>query len=83
MTHDDPKDLDKALERMESSRQQRLMAFDPSKHPVDPNSEHCNFCGAGPVEYQNVVTGPGVRICDKCVGLCVEMLEERRNERKK
>ena len=38
----------------------------------------CSFCGADEQQSQKLIAGPGVYICDECVGLCVEMIEEER-----
>lgn len=31
----------------------------------------CDFCGKASDQVHNLVSGPGVRICDECVRLCV------------
>jgi hypothetical protein len=36
----------------------------------------CTFCGKRAREVRRVIAGPGVLICDECVDLCVEILEE-------
>jgi len=38
----------------------------------------CSFCGKRPNEVRTLVQGPGVCICDECVDLCQEILEEER-----
>jgi hypothetical protein len=30
----------------------------------------CSFCGASPADAAKLIAGPGVAICDCCVGLC-------------
>jgi hypothetical protein len=37
---------------------------------------HCSFCGKGQDQVSRLVAGPGVYICDACVGLCNEILAE-------
>lgn len=37
----------------------------------------CSFCGKAVPEVAYVIQGPDVSICDDCVGLAVEMLEEK------
>ena len=37
---------------------------------------HCSFCGKSEREVQRMIQGPGVRICDECVRLCMEILGE-------
>ena len=36
----------------------------------------CSFCGMGQDRVRKLVAGPGVYICDKCIYLCVKVLEE-------
>jgi hypothetical protein len=36
----------------------------------------CSFCGKSADNIKNIIAGPGVYICDECVDLCVEILEE-------
>ncbi len=36
----------------------------------------CSFCGKHQSEVKKLVAGPGVYICDECVGLCAEILDE-------
>ncbi|MWB97346.1 ATP-dependent Clp protease ATP-binding subunit ClpX [Agromyces seonyuensis] len=37
----------------------------------------CNFCGKSQKQVQQLIAGPGVYICDECVELCNEIIEER------
>ncbi|MGU3502196.1 ClpX C4-type zinc finger protein [Mycobacterium sp. C31M] len=39
----------------------------------------CSFCGKESREVAKLISGPGVYICDTCVGLCVGILEDRRS----
>jgi ATP-dependent protease Clp ATPase subunit len=41
---------------------------------------HCNFCGKRPNEVRTIVEGYTTTICDECVGLCGDILDEQ-NER--
>src|SRR4051794_29471815 len=36
---------------------------------------HCSFCGKPDAEVRKVIAGPGVFICDECVGACNTILE--------
>jgi ATP-dependent Clp protease ATP-binding subunit ClpX len=36
----------------------------------------CSFCGKGQEQVRKLVAGPGVYICDQCIELCQEVLEE-------
>ncbi len=37
---------------------------------------HCSFCGKHQKEVKKLIAGPGVYICDECVGLCEEIIED-------
>ncbi len=36
----------------------------------------CNFCGKSQKQVKKLIAGPGVYICDECIGLCNEIIEE-------
>jgi ATP-dependent Clp protease ATP-binding subunit ClpX len=36
----------------------------------------CSFCGKGQDEVKKLIAGPMVYICDECVGLCNEIIDE-------
>ena len=38
---------------------------------------HCTFCKKSSDEIEALVAGPGVYICDKCIALCSNTLEEQ------
>lgn len=40
-------------------------------HPV-----RCSFCGKAQDEVKKIVAGPGVYICDECIELCKDILDE-------
>lgn len=37
---------------------------------------HCSFCGKAQNEVRRLVAGPGVYICDECVELCRDIIDE-------
>ncbi len=37
---------------------------------------NCNFCGKNQSEVRKIIAGPSVYICDECVGLCNEILQD-------
>ena len=39
----------------------------------------CNFCGKSQKQVRKLIAGPGVYICDECIGLCNEIIEEELN----
>ena len=44
------------------------------------NSVSCSFCGKGVTQVEKIITGPSVHICNECVNLCNEVLEEEVTE---
>ena len=42
------------------------------------SSEHlkCSFCGKSQRQVKKLIAGPGVYICDECIDLCNEIIEE-------
>lgn len=41
----------------------------------------CSFCAKGQREVKRLVAGPGVYICDECIDLCNEIIDEEWKER--
>jgi hypothetical protein len=37
---------------------------------------HCSFCGKSQTEVVRLIAGPSVSICDQCVRLCAEILDQ-------
>ncbi len=40
----------------------------------------CSFCGKNQEQVKKLVAGPGVYICDECIDLCNEIIEEELDE---
>jgi Na+-transporting methylmalonyl-CoA/oxaloacetate decarboxylase gamma subunit len=40
----------------------------------------CSFCGKPRPQLRRLIAGPGVYVCDECVALCVDILEEEIGE---
>ncbi len=38
----------------------------------------CSFCGKYERQVDKLICGPGVAICDECIELCNEIIEEER-----
>lgn len=46
---------------------------------ADPDSQrlfNCSFCGKVQTEVRKLIFGPGVAICDECVGLCLPIVAD-------
>lgn len=39
-------------------------------------SLRCSFCGKAEGQVHRMIQGPGVRICDECVQLCMSILDD-------
>jgi ATP-dependent Clp protease ATP-binding subunit ClpX len=44
------------------------------------NTVSCSFCGKGVGQVEKIITGPSVHICNECVGLCNEVLDDERRQ---
>ncbi|MDO4432144.1 MAG: ATP-dependent Clp protease ATP-binding subunit ClpX [Aerococcaceae bacterium] len=47
-----------------------------SKKSTTMEGYFCSFCGKTPQEVNKIIAGPDVNICDECVGLCQQIIEE-------
>ena len=45
-----------------------------------PRNVACSFCGKGVDQVEKIIQGPSVHICNECVGLCNEVLEEENQQ---
>lgn len=66
--------LNEAFFRLYVAKQQGVNAvYENTKdnHPV-----RCSFCGKAQDEVRKIVAGPGVYICDECIELCKDILDE-------
>lgn len=41
---------------------------------------HCSFCGKAENEVERIVAGPGVYICNECVALCQEIIDQENQD---
>ncbi|MBQ2888375.1 MAG: ATP-dependent protease ATP-binding subunit ClpX [Firmicutes bacterium] len=46
------------------------------KRPGDMEQIRCSFCGKTQDEVRKLIAGPGVCICNECIELCAEIIEE-------
>jgi ATP-dependent Clp protease ATP-binding subunit ClpX len=47
-----------------------------SKYYDDSKTLKCSFCGKNQEQVMRLVAGPGVYICNECIDLCSEIIEE-------
>ena len=46
------------------------------KYGEDTGHLKCSFCGKPQEQVRKLVAGPGVYICDECIELCTEIIDE-------
>lgn len=44
----------------------------------DSSALRCSFCGKGQKEVKKLIAGPGVYICDECIDLCNDIIDEEK-----
>ena len=42
----------------------------------DDKTLKCSFCGKPQGRVRKLIAGPGVYICDECIGVCTSILED-------
>jgi ATP-dependent Clp protease ATP-binding subunit ClpX len=48
--------------------------------PEGPESLKCSFCGKSQRHVKKLIAGPGVYICDECIDLCNDIVDEELTE---
>jgi len=48
----------------------------PTRTPDGPESLKCSFCGKSQRHVKKLIAGPGVYICDECIELCTDIVED-------
>lgn len=61
---------------MSSNIGRRSYASRMSKQARETTNPRCSFCGKPRDQVKKLVAGPGVYICNECISLCNEILEE-------
>ena len=52
-----------------------------AKRAYAGDARHCSFCHRSTEEVERLIAGPeDVYICDECVALCIEILEEEKQQ---
>ena len=91
--HHDPRDLGGACSRsggwgvrfVGSSGRDRSPVARPGGEGLmakfgDSDLLKCSFCGKSQKQVKKLIAGPGVYICDECIDLCNEIIEEELSE---
>ena len=48
----------------------------PTRTPDGPETLKCSFCGKSQRHVKKLIAGPGVYICDECIELCNDIVED-------
>ena len=48
----------------------------PTRTPEGPEQLKCSFCGKSQRHVKKLIAGPGVYICDECIDLCNDIVED-------
>jgi hypothetical protein len=48
--------------------------------PAEPPTLYCSFCGKSQHDVRQLIAGPGVHICDECVVICTDFVDEPGDE---
>jgi hypothetical protein len=52
----------------------------PIPYIEDPELIYCSFCGKIPSEIQSMVEGVGVFICNECIELSKDLIDEKSDD---
>lgn len=52
-----------------------------AKKDNDNDNLFCSFCGKNQKEVKKLIAGPAVYICDECIQLCSEIIEEEKEQK--
>ena len=59
------------------------MSLDGIEKDKKDNFFMCSFCGKSQNQVKKLIAGPGVYICNECVDLCNEIIDEELREQRK
>jgi ATP-dependent Clp protease ATP-binding subunit ClpX len=55
------------------------MPMTTTGNTLNNGSLRCSFCGKGQKEVKKLIAGPGVYICDECIDLCNDIIDEEKD----
>ncbi len=62
---------------IDASRSRPGSAAGPQDRAPQDKLLHCSFCGKTQHEVRKLIAGPAVFICDACVDLCIDIVDEQ------
>src|SRR5262245_29510489 len=63
----------------------KIDAAAPRAGGQNPNPKvtlYCSFCGKSQHDVRKLIAGPGVYICDECVDLCTDIVDDPEHDEK-
>ena len=69
-----------ARERAETTGRSERRDTDVARVGESGDLLKCSFCGKSQKQVKKLIAGPGVYICDECIDLCNEIIEEELSE---
>ncbi len=70
------------VDLLQNASRRRTYAHSMLKHRRTPKwvdvSLRCSFCGKRKEQVGKLIAGPGICICDECVGQCNDIIEKDR-----
>jgi len=63
--------------RIDAAQPRSSSAASPPNRPPQEKLLHCSFCGKNQHEVKSLVAGPHVFICDECIDLCSDIIDEQ------
>ena len=69
-----------AWERAETTGRSERRDTDVARVGESGDLLKCSFCGKSQKQVKKLIAGPGVYICDECIDLCNEIIEEELSE---
>src|SRR5262245_25582835 len=68
--------LSAKIEAAAPADDERSLSVAAQKGPVPPKTLYCSFCGKSQHEVRKLIAGPDVFICDECVELCTDFVDD-------
>ena len=61
----------------EAARRYRRSIPAPTEQKLREDENSCSFCGKFENEVKNLVAGPAVFICNECIILCNQLIDDK------
>src|SRR5262249_40688391 len=58
------------------ARDERALSPAAAQGPAPRKTLYCSFCGKSQHDVRKLIAGPSVYICDECVELCLDIIQE-------